>query len=497
MGLFRMIHSVISPSPRGSKVEFKLEGEVKQPQESSHVCPRSSMADVIPPGATALPVEKASATDKFNISIPEGVDIKSRHRRHWQKTAMSLQQILNQTDKPSSVKIKEISDVLFALQFYDHYKPWRDSFLEAVNLPIQNVLKAHFAGKQATMDDVMAATRILQDLNVAPEESIIKPLVEKRLIRELKGRIYNVRMWQKWNRDTTVKGLVSAWGMEDSYKKEMMLLYKILNLPHEPLSRKMVQRLFPKGVDGIKIKQQSVGNCYFLSALDSLAHHPAYPKSKILNMIEALPDGYFRVRFPGHPNHPILVHSPEMNAQWVSTSVLHEGKAYMAGTLLEQAKADMGVNILERAYGRLRKEVQHDVNSLSSSDTLVLVAAGWGENVLKELTGERAKFVGDGVRALYNQYQEVALKNQLNQFAQHQNEYVLAAGTLPGNGDDRSFLDPEKKINARHAYSIRSIDPDHETITLANPHDNSKLLVLGYEAFSKYFTRIGFVRLSA
>ncbi|MBY0404729.1 MAG: hypothetical protein K2X66_12575, partial [Cyanobacteria bacterium] len=122
--------------------------------------------------------------------------------------------------------------------------------------------------------------------------------------------------------------------------------------------------------------------------------------------------------------------------------------------------------------------------------------AGWGENVLKELTGERAKYIGDGGRALCHQYTQEALKNQLNHFAQHQNEYVLGAGTLQGNGDDRSFLDPQKKINARHAYSIRSIDPKAETITLVNPHDNSKSLVLGYEAFAQYFTRIGFVRLA-
>lgn len=73
--------------------------------------------------------------------------------------------------------------------------------------------------------------------------------------------------------------------------------------------------------------QGKVGDCYFLSTLDSMANSPQ-GQQMIRNMIKTNSDGSYTVTFPGDPSHPVTVTPQEMQTQIQQGAVNKDSAAW-------------------------------------------------------------------------------------------------------------------------------------------------------------------------
>ncbi len=252
---------------------------------------------------------------------------------------------------------------------------------------------------------------------------------------------------------------------------------------------KIFKMLFPKGVKGIEIEQQNVGDCYLLSALYGLSRN-AKGQKIIENMITVLPDGSYSVKFIGAKKDIIVAASEVAKQQHLRTS-----------------DSDMGVKIIERAYSKLQRQMRNG----KPGQSLHITGGGRIDDAVHDITGVGGKDI----------YTNSGVIN-LDKYADDYGNYVLGVTTADkSNGryvhkrmttveetdiygvkklvqtpKEYWYMDDKGQFICGHAYAIAGIDKAKQTVTIANPHDTSKPLTITYDEFHNIFRKLVEVKMT-
>jgi len=179
------------------------------------------------------------------------------------------------------------------------------------------------------------------------------------------------------------------------------------------------------------IRQQKDSDCYFNSAVGSLANER--PQS-IVKMIRKNPDGSYNVTFPGHAAEKL----PEPTDAEIA--------AYT------DASDGIWFNLLEKAYGRIRK-LQPDKLTNEPIDAAALHGGNTAE-IITLLTGHETKNINFPIKSG---------KDADNKFFNQIRTEISAAF------DARLAVTTGK---AHHAYAVVAFDRSTDTFTLHNPFDH-------------------------
>lgn len=184
------------------------------------------------------------------------------------------------------------------------------------------------------------------------------------------------------------------------------------------------------------IRQGIVGDCYFLSALASVAStNPAMIKW----MITPLEDHYYQVVFAGCMDAPVVVEEPT---------------AVELALYAKVGEYGMWPAVIEKAYGLFLQQHRHIKTVIPAA------AADAAESVYEAfdlLTGQMGHW--EALPLLSNEKLKELLDSAFKE------RRAVAAATPPGKGGYTA----ESKLPAQHAFSVLKWNPRKEEITLRNP----------------------------
>lgn len=184
------------------------------------------------------------------------------------------------------------------------------------------------------------------------------------------------------------------------------------------------------------IRQGIVGDCYFLSALASIAStNPAMIKW----MITPLEDHYYQVVFAGCMDAPVVVEEPT---------------AVELALYAKVGEYGMWPAVIEKAYGLFLQQHRHIKTVIPAA------AADAAESVYEAfdlLTGQMGHW--EALPLLSNEKLKELLDSAFKE------RRAVAAATPPG----KDGYTTESKLPAQHAFSVLKWNPRKEEITLRNP----------------------------
>jgi Ca2+-binding EF-hand superfamily protein len=196
-------------------------------------------------------------------------------------------------------------------------------------------------------------------------------------------------------------------------------------------------------IDPDAIKQGTVGDCYFLAALASVAEtNPA----GIQRMIKDNKDGTYTVTFEGDREHPITVAAPTEAEQGL----------YNGGS-----RFGTWAGVMERAFGKWRIE---QGNSKIANPATAVEAAGGGDSgafAMRILTGHKTSSLE--TKAVTNAEIAADLDFALNRSG---NRSAVTAGIYAGEGHTKDGWYRD------HLYSIIAFEPGGKEggwVTIRNP----------------------------
>jgi len=216
----------------------------------------------------------------------------------------------------------------------------------------------------------------------------------------------------------------------------------------------------PAGID-----QGGYGDCFFLSALASIANTEE-GKKRIRGMISTNADGSYKVTFPGDSDHPVTVTAAELE---------------QAGT----TNGSTWANILETAFLKYnwgdgtRRNVNETLPTVQKMPLLGKAASAQDALALltnESITTDQLAFLDIGDRRL-------GLGATSKENLAEDLERALAAGepiTAVTAGDWMKYLGGNSPgaIAEFHVFSVLSYDPKTETVIVRNPwgHNNDTAL---------------------
>jgi hypothetical protein len=230
-------------------------------------------------------------------------------------------------------------------------------------------------------------------------------------------------------------------------------------------------------------RQGSVGDCYFLAAVDSLQHHPQ--GKALLESIRV--DMNFSTQtctifFPSGKQEEIKIGElgqPQNNKKPIQASA-------------------PGVAMLELAYAQMvsrtrsQKWYAYNFGCSKPKTPFDLVSGGLGNVALNKI------LIGDKRSEItVMKIHPVLLKNFLRKVAQDErHDYILTASRGPewpwlNLTNVRPMVKGNTKLYRDHSYSLRSINLKDNTVTVANPHDTkNQVLTLTMKEFCRVFSEI-------
>lgn len=251
--------------------------------------------------------------------------------------------------------------------------------------------------------------------------------------------------------------------------------------------------------------------CGPIAAMDALLHHVnPWVRQLLPNMIRQVAKQTYAVKFPGNHNLvrvPLKDLKPSMiYQQYLDEYGCRETRAIPVPLLDEGA---LGAKILLVALAKQAQEKE----PLWRQKKIALHIRHNPEEALAAFTGGipfwrntqgairlcRDSLQGDKsfaqeIKVQRSQHKAKAYRRQLyselNQYGLQPHRYVLVAVTPENN---RNL---QRVINA-HANAIRRIDVRTQTVTIADPMDTSKPIVLSYDEFLERYTGFGGVDLSS
>jgi hypothetical protein len=200
------------------------------------------------------------------------------------------------------------------------------------------------------------------------------------------------------------------------------------------------------------IDQGTIGNCYFLAAVASVAK--TNPES-IRDMIKDNRDGTFTVTFPGAPDQPITVEAPSQ----AELGLYNHG-----------SKHGIWASVVEKAYGKYcQSSILNRLPNWESGNTPAEGAdgGGWLASSIELLTGKQT----DTDIVVLASEADTARK-LTEAFSSNQPRAVtcgIAKGVMEVFGAEGKTGDG---FPTAHAYSIIGFDPagpDGGTVTVRNP----------------------------
>jgi len=240
--------------------------------------------------------------------------------------------------------------------------------------------------------------------------------------------------------------------------------------------------LFPYGVKELRFNQRGISDCYFLSALKALSNSPKGVEL-IAKMIEPLSNNRYIVRFPGCPKDKIEVSRRDLES---SVSVSSDS---------------MGVKILEHAFYKLKEKIDWKGEPLMvPSNKEEWLYNGFSEEALHILTSGKMLVKGTRMNA-DRQYIKTFMEDVdnnskiLDETKKYLKELHDKGENVAVGADTSITVRREGFIYPDHAYSITNIDPEHEKITINDPHASSNNYELSYNQFFKNFASIRAVEL--
>lgn len=264
--------------------------------------------------------------------------------------------------------------------------------------------------------------------------------------------------------------------------------------------------LFPADLKEVHFKQQDIGDCYLLAAVDSLFHHPDGAAWLRKIKFEAIEDAdkkitKYKVTFPSG-------FRAEFDADEVGKP--KSGKRPVEGPL--------GVQLLELAFAKSTRACRNAFrfSNFGVGNTVHILEGGSpyealhymfnGENI--SLSAIPATPMPSGMTIeptdpfSANPNGLKMLKDLLRQIEDDKTHTTLISANTPAKsgteGGIRITLDNGTKqmLLRDHTYSIRGFNLDHETITIANPHDTkTRVATLSFKEFIQAFNYVNGVKL--
>lgn len=248
--------------------------------------------------------------------------------------------------------------------------------------------------------------------------------------------------------------------------------------------------------------------CGLLSAMDALLHHPnVWVRQWLPRMVRQVAKQTYAVHFPGCRKPvrvPLKDLKPTMVYQSYTTKYGQDSRAIPVPLLNE---GPLGSRIILCAFAKHRQQAEefkqkqfHHRMRCNPEEALAILTGGspfWRnpQGTIRlcrnSLPGEtsfaqeiRAKPFSEKVQAYRRQ-----LYSELNQYGLQPHRYALVA-TTPGDDSDL-----QRPVNP-HANAIRRIDVNTQTVTVTDPLDTSKPIVLSYDDFLERYNGFGGVDLS-
>ena len=243
----------------------------------------------------------------------------------------------------------------------------------------------------------------------------------------------------------------------------------------------------------VTIRQEDIGNCYFLAAMDAILHHPQ--AKAILDRIRVedhLSEEKYTIFFPSG-------YTEELDKKAIGLP--QQGKW--------PAKTNAcGIQMLELAYAQMVSRSRSQKLTAADQQTpFELVRGGFPSDALNEmLIGDSQSkicvrpltFGEELFRGFFFKYPTklTFLKFLREVVDDTPHDYILTTvrymDVWPINNKTVHFRIkgyPDRlKVVVNHAYSIRSINLQERTITIANPHDTKRAVhVLPLKDFMAIF----------
>ncbi|OVE81160.1 hypothetical protein BVY03_04540 [bacterium K02(2017)] len=258
--------------------------------------------------------------------------------------------------------------------------------------------------------------------------------------------------------------------------------------------------------DKYDIKQNSTGDCYLLSGINSLKYNEKYPDliREAITMVKKDGQWVYQVIFKKYPDHP----------QYITKKELSKTGKIIDGKFKGHVKFDKAAKIFEIAYGRLRKITENKKRG-NPEHTMMAVEGGFGHHFIEDLTKWRKNVVTAGAPQfnLHNtrMFSVVttfanaekrnlqALKQALIALAKEPNKFVLTVNTPPVksgfDSNGRYYMDKKLEFISKHAYSIAGVFYDEHSdrvtsIFVINPHNSSKIYEMTPDEFNSLFSQI-------
>lgn len=222
------------------------------------------------------------------------------------------------------------------------------------------------------------------------------------------------------------------------------------------------------------IKQGTIGDCYFESALATMARQNP---EQIVKMIKDNRDGTYTVTFPGDPKHPITVEAPADG----ELGLFNAGSKY--GTW---------ASVMEKAYGKYLQEHKGKKGYTAAEGA---DGGGWSEHPLELLTGK------DYTMKNVNDLSDKELVQELTDAFKCGDEEPITADVM----GDKAKGKGGKSVDgfpAQHSYSIVGFKPDGcggGKVIIRNPWGGadgttSGTMEITLEQFKKNFSKITYYR---
>ncbi len=290
--------------------------------------------------------------------------------------------------------------------------------------------------------------------------------------------------------------------------------------PKTPENYDPMEDLYPGRERDLDMVQSSdVGDCYMVAAIYALKHNDVF-EGALRKTIQRKDnkDGIvgWEVKFLGDEEKSSVVITPkELNGQKVWNKKKNRSEYRFP---IQGGKGDI---ILERAFGRRRKEINREKGRIvdeKGEETLVVVVGGHGDDFLLFMLGNKLCHEVNIGREAYNAtidsrtHDRKNVEKLLQEAALNPDHFIITANTprhliTPfkkagkhrefGEGE-RYFMDAENFFYQRHAYAVTNIDGKKKEVTVVNPHDTGNLKkTMSWDRFMQIFSDISGVKLDA
>lgn len=251
----------------------------------------------------------------------------------------------------------------------------------------------------------------------------------------------------------------------------------------------------------LSVKQGSMGNCYWVAAMDAAFRHSRGKALMERIKVEISPNAKggvkkYRITFP--------------SGRWGAFYAGEVGQVKHGRAPLEGPKPLL---MLELAYAKMTRHYRNSWRDEPYPNhgrglTPIIVEGGFAEDALLHMFGGKGDVLNatDFAQIGFTRTEPFslnlrackALKSRLEKMkSDSKHDYLLCAKTPDFTKTSKSIRtkDTGKEFERQHTYAIHSFDLEENQIIVANPHDTSKEEVLTFDEFCQVFSALSGIKL--